>query len=79
MPSQPVKYVVGNLLRSVHGQACDRVGVCPELQISRVEILIIYKTSTHRKKPGVKQVPAIRLAFATELQILPASKHLIAL
>jgi hypothetical protein len=39
-----------------------------ELQILRVEILIIYKSSTHRKKLAVKQVPVIGLAYATELR-----------
>jgi hypothetical protein len=51
----------------VIGLAC-----ATELQILRAEILIVYKSSTHRKKLAVKQVPVIGLACATELQIFRA-------
>jgi hypothetical protein len=61
------------------------LAVATELRFE-LEILIIYKSSTHRKKLAVKHVPVIGLAYATELQILrveiwmyTTSKHLTAL
>jgi hypothetical protein len=47
----------------VIGEAC-----APELQIFRARFLL-YKSSTHRKRLAVKQVPVIGLVYATELQI----------
>jgi hypothetical protein len=41
--------------------------VATELRFE-LEILIIYKSSKHRKKLAAKQVPVIGLAVATELR-----------
>jgi hypothetical protein len=63
----------------VIGEACF-----PEQQIFELELLL-YKSSTHRKKLAVKQVPVIGEAYTPEQQIfeleirLQSHKHLEAL
>jgi hypothetical protein len=62
-------------MKYLEGNSCAQCGAKPVIGMAcatelrfELEILMIYKSSTHRKKLAVKQVPVIGMACATELR-----------
>jgi hypothetical protein len=69
MPSQPDKISGRQSLSCAQCRANPVTGLAVTTELRfELEILIIYKSSKHRKKLAVKQVPVTGLAVATELR-----------